>query len=132
MRPASSPPELPPCCVHAALAAALTVPGDAADFQALRHGTWPDRTAVLSSIDRLHRLLIAETLSASLANETPQRRVERELDEIDSVLTAQIRLALEFPARIGNEAAAGAPDLGAAAQHRSHRCRRPGLEGCRL
>ena len=116
MRPASSPPELPPGSDHAALAAALTVPGDAADFQALRHGTWPDRTAVLSSIDRLHRLLIAETLSASLANETPQRRVERELDEIDSVLTAQIRLALEFPARIGNEAAAGAPDLDAAAR----------------
>ena len=30
-------------------------------------GTWPDRTAVLSSIDRLHRLLIAETLTATVA-----------------------------------------------------------------
>jgi serine O-acetyltransferase len=90
---------------HASLAAALTVPGDAADFQALRKGTWPDRTAVLSTIDRLHRLLIAETLTATVADESPQRRVERELDEIESVLAAQIHLALEFPARLGEEAA---------------------------
>jgi len=88
---------------HAALAEALMVPGDAADFQALRKGTWPDRTAVLSTIDRLHRLLIAETLQATLVNESPERRIERELDEIESVLAAQIRLALEFPARLGEE-----------------------------
>jgi len=88
---------------HAALAEALLVPGDAADFQALRKGTWPDRTAVLSTIDRLHRLLIAETLQASLVNESPERRIERELDEIESVLAAQIRLALEFPARLGEQ-----------------------------
>jgi serine O-acetyltransferase len=87
------------------LAAALTVPGDAADFQALRKGTWPDRTAVLSTIDRLHRLLIAETLTATVADESPERRVERELDEIESVLAAEIHLALEFPARLGEEAA---------------------------
>ncbi len=90
---------------HASLAAALTVPGDAADFQALRKGTWPDRTAVLSTIDRLHRLLIAETLTITVADESPERRVERELDEIESVLAAQIHLALEFPARLGEEAA---------------------------
>lgn len=90
---------------HALLAAALTVPGDAAEFQALRKGTWPDRTAVLSTIDRLHRLLIAETLTATVADESPERRVERELDEIESVLAAEIHLALEFPARLGEEAA---------------------------
>ena len=90
---------------HAALAAALTMPGDAADFQALRMGTWPDRTAVLSSIDRLHRLLIAETLPATLANESPERRIERELDDIESVLAAQIHFALEFPARLGEAGA---------------------------
>jgi serine O-acetyltransferase len=94
------------------LAAALTVPGDAADFQALRKGTWPDRTAVLSMIDRLHRLLIAETLTATVADETPERRVERELDEIESVLAAQIHLALEFPARLGEEAAQDSQTLG--------------------
>jgi hypothetical protein len=87
------------------------VPGDAADFQALRKGTWPDRTAVLSSIDRLHRLLVAETLPATLANETPERRIERELDEIESVLAAQIRLALEFPARLGEESVRNAVTL---------------------
>ena len=96
---------------HAALARALMVHGDAADFQALRKGTWPDRTAVLSSVDRLHRLLVAETLPATLANESPERRIERELDEIESVLAAQIRLALEFPARLGEESVRDAVTL---------------------
>ncbi|MSQ92906.1 MAG: serine acetyltransferase [Gammaproteobacteria bacterium] len=67
-------------------------------------GTWPDRTAVLSSMDRLHQLLIAETLHAT-DDESPERRIERELDEIEGVLAAQISLALEFPARLGEEAA---------------------------
>ncbi|MGB5132766.1 MAG: serine O-acetyltransferase EpsC [Steroidobacteraceae bacterium] len=97
-------PESPVTGDHAALAKALMVPGDAADFQVLRVGTWPDRTAVLSSIDRLHRLLIAETLHAT-DDESPERRVERELGEIEGVLAAQIRLALEFPARLGEEVA---------------------------
>ena len=105
MRRASShSPESATAGAHAALAKALTAPGDAADFQVLRVGTWPDRTAVLSSIDRLHRLLIAETLHAT-DNESPERRVERELDEIEAVLAAQIHFALEFPARLGEEAA---------------------------
>jgi serine O-acetyltransferase len=95
---------------HAALARALTSPGDAADFQVLRVGNWPDRTAVLSSIDRLHRLLIAETLHAT-EGESPVRRVERELDEIEEVLTTQIHLALEFPERLGEAAAQGAGAL---------------------
>jgi serine O-acetyltransferase len=103
------------------LAAALTVPGDAADFQALRKGTWPDRTAVLSTIDRLHRLLIAETLTATVADESPERRVERELDEIESVLAAQIHLALEFPARLGEEAAQDSQTLGEKARRLARR-----------
>ncbi len=101
---------------HSELAAALTVPGDAADFQALRTGTWPDRTAVLSSIDRLHRLLIAETLKETVAGENAERRIERELDVIESVLAAQIHLALEFPARLGEEVAQETAALGAKAQ----------------
>jgi len=100
---------------HAALAKALTSPGDATDFQVLRVGTWPDRTAVLSSIDRLHRLLIAETLHAT-EGESPEQRVERELDEIESVLAAQIHLALEFPARLGETAAQDAGTLDARAR----------------
>lgn len=100
-RASSHSPESAKAGDHSALAAALMVPGDAADFQALRIGTWPDRTAVLSSIDRLHRLLIAETLPATRTNESPELRIERELDEIESVLAAEIHLALEFPARIG-------------------------------
>ena len=104
MRRASPPPaEALPQGDHAALAKALMVPGDAADFQALRKGTWPDRTLVLSSIDRLHRLLVAETLPATTPGENPARRIERELADIEQVLAAQIRLALEFPARLGEE-----------------------------
>jgi serine O-acetyltransferase len=106
---------------HAWLAAALTLPGDAAEFQALRKGTWPDRTAVLSTIDRLHRLLIAETLTATVADESPERRVERELDEIESVLAAQIHLALEFPARLGEEAAQDSQTLGEKARRLTRR-----------
>jgi serine O-acetyltransferase len=106
---------------HAALAAALTVPGDAAEFQALRKGTWPDRTAVLASIDRLHRLLIAETLHPASTGESPERRIERELDEIESVLSAQIRLALEFPARLGEEPALDAATLDARARKDARR-----------
>ncbi|MEX2149022.1 MAG: serine O-acetyltransferase EpsC [Steroidobacteraceae bacterium] len=106
---------------HATLAAALTVPGDAADFQALRQGTWPDRTAVLSTIDRLHRLLIAETLTATVADESPERRIERELDEIESVLAAQIHLALEFPARLGEEAPQDSQTLGEKARRLARR-----------
>lgn len=116
MRRASShSPESAAAGEHAALAKALTAPGDAADFQALRVGTWPDRTAVLSSIDRLHRLLIAETLHAT-GNESPERRVERELDEIEVVLAAQIHFALEFPARLGEEAAQDTKALDARAR----------------
>ena len=113
MRRASSrSPEAVKAGDHAALAAALMVPGDAADFQVLRVGNWPDRTAVLSSIDRLHRLLIAETLHAT-EGESPVQRVERELDEIEEVLATQIHLALEFPARLGEAAAqeSGALDV---------------------
>jgi serine O-acetyltransferase len=106
VRRASPPPvEASPQGDHAALAEALLVPGDAADFQALRKGTWPDRTLVLSSIDRLHRLLVAETLPATAAGESPALRIERELAAIEQVLAAQIRLALEFPARLGEESA---------------------------
>ena len=116
MRRASShSPESAAAGDHAALAKALTVPGDAADFQVLHMGTWPDRTAVLSSIDRLHRLLIAETLHATAADESPVRRIERELDEIEVVLAAQIHLALEFPARLGEEIAQDAGALDAKA-----------------
>jgi serine O-acetyltransferase len=114
-RASSHSPESAAAGEHAALAKALTAPGDAADFQALRVGTWPDRTAVLSSIDRLHRLLIAETLHAT-GNESPERRVERELDEIEVVLAAQIHFALEFPARLGEEAAQDTKALDARAR----------------
>ncbi|MGH8134784.1 MAG: serine O-acetyltransferase EpsC [Steroidobacteraceae bacterium] len=102
MRPGSSPAtELPDG--YARLAAELVASGDAAGFQALKKGLWPDRAVVLATIDRLHRLLIAETLPALTPGESPERRVERELAEIEALLAAQIRLALDFPAGPGEE-----------------------------
>jgi serine O-acetyltransferase len=82
------------------LAHELVTSGNAAGFQELRKGTWPDRSAVLAIIDRLHRVLIAETLPALIPGESAERRVERELAEIESQLATQIRLALDFPARL--------------------------------
>jgi len=113
--PPASSPDRPAGGDHAALAAALVIPAGEADFQALRNGVWPDRTTVLASIDRLHRLLFAETPPATLANETPERRIERELGEIEPELVAQIRQALEIPARIGDASPGGDPDPDAAA-----------------
>ena len=102
MRPGSSPAtDLPDG--YALLAAELVASGDAAGFQALKKGQWPDRTVVLATIDRLHRLLIAETLPASVPDENPEQRVARELAEIESLLAAQIRLALDFPSGSGEE-----------------------------
>lgn len=101
MRQGSSPaPESAPDGSYERLAKELVASGDAAGFQALQRGTWPDRAAVLAIIDRLHRVLIAETLPALVPGESPERRVERELAEIESQLATQIRLALDFPARL--------------------------------
>jgi len=88
---------------YAQLAAELVASGDAAGFQALKKGIWPDRIVVLATMDRLHRLLIAETLPALTPGESPERRVERELAEIEALLAAQIRLALDFPGGPGEE-----------------------------
>ncbi|MEX0733324.1 MAG: serine O-acetyltransferase EpsC [Steroidobacteraceae bacterium] len=110
MRPASSRPDASPADGHAELAERLVASGDP-DFQALRKGSWPDRALVLSIVDRLHRLLIAETLPAPSPGEDPAKRVARELSEIEGVLAAQIRLALEFPARFGEESATEEPAL---------------------
>ena len=100
MRPGSSPATDPPDG-YARLAAELVASGDAADFQALKKGLWPDRAIVLETIDRLHRVLIAETLPALMPGESPERRVERELAEIEALLAAQIRLAFDFPSATG-------------------------------
>ncbi len=102
MRPASSP-SADAAGDHATLAERLVASGDAVEFQALKKGRWPDRALVLATIDRLHRLLIAETLPPSAAGEEPAARVACELAEIEQVLAAQIRLALEFPSRLGEE-----------------------------
>ncbi len=102
MRPSSSPAtDLP--AGYARLAAELVASGDAAGFQALKKGILPDRGLVLATVDRLHRVLIAETLPALTPGESPERRVERELAEIEALLAAQIRLALDFPGGPGEE-----------------------------
>jgi serine O-acetyltransferase len=102
MRTAPSRPEAPASEEHGALADRLIASGDA-DYRALQEGYWPDRTLVLRAIDRLHRLLVAESLPDTQPGESPAARIERELAEIESVLAAQIRVALEFPRWVGEE-----------------------------
>jgi serine O-acetyltransferase len=112
VRPASSPPEPPPATGgHEALAANLVASGDA-DYRLLQEGYWPDRERVLGAIDRLHRLLMAESLPDTHPSETPAARIARELADIDAALTPQVQLAFELPAHLGEP---GAPDAAAAA-----------------
>ncbi|MGH8130524.1 MAG: serine O-acetyltransferase EpsC [Steroidobacteraceae bacterium] len=90
---------------HAGLAERLVASGDSGEFRALAKGAWPARAVVLGIIDRLHRLLIAEQLPDLKPGESPAKRIARELVAIESELAAQIRVALEFPAQLGEEAA---------------------------
>lgn len=114
MRPASSRPEAENGDLTR-LAERLIATRDA-DFLALGRGVWPERAVVLACIDRLHRLLIAETLPAT-AGEPNAARVARELAEIEASLTAQIRLALELPARLGEREATDAQALDRESRH---------------
>ncbi len=112
MRPASSRPEASPAAGgHEALAANLVASGDA-DYRLLQEGYWPDRERVLGAIDRLHRLLMAESLPDTHPSETPAARIARELADIDAALTPQVQLAFELPAHLGEP---DAPDAAAAA-----------------
>ena len=111
MRPASSRPDAVPDSVHLELAGRLIASGDA-DYQVLQEGYWPDRAIVLGAIDRLHRLLMAESLPDTKPAEQPIPRIARELAEIEAVLIPQVRHAFELPARLGE---AGAMTAAAAA-----------------
>lgn len=111
MRRASSRPDPQPATAHAALAERL-VASDDADYQLLQHGYWPNRERVLEAINRLHGLMMAESLPETHADETPAAHIARELVEIDALLTPQVQLAFELPAHLRE---AGAPDAKAAA-----------------
>ena len=111
MRRASSRPDAPPATAHVELAERLVASGDA-DYRVLQEGYWPSREHVLDAIERMHRLMIAESLPGTRAAETPAARIARELADIDGTLTPQLQLAFEMPAHLGE---AGAPDAKAAA-----------------
>ena len=64
MARASSRPDPAPGGEHAAIAEQLIASGDP-DYRVLQEGYWPDRTVVLGAIDRLHRLLMAESLAGT-------------------------------------------------------------------
>jgi serine O-acetyltransferase len=104
---ASSRPDTPPADRHAELAERLIASGDA-DYRVLQEGYWPDRAVVLGAIDRLHRLLMAESLPESGDGEPPAARIAREITEIEAALVPQLRLAFELPARLGEAGATGA------------------------
>jgi serine O-acetyltransferase len=108
---ASSRPDAPPVPAFAAVAERLVASGDA-DYRVLQEGYWPNRERVLDAIDRLHRLMMAESLPDTWAGESPAARITRELTDIDAALTPQVQLAFELPAHLGE---AGAPDANLAA-----------------
>ena len=111
MRHASSRPDAKSGSAYAALAERLVSSGDA-DYRVLQEGYWPNRERVLDVIDRLHRLLMAESLAGTKPAETPAARIAREIADIDAALTPQVQLAFELPARLGET---GAHDSAAAA-----------------
>jgi len=111
VRRASSRPDAPPASAHAELAERLVASGDA-DYRVLQEGYWPNRERVLDAIDRLNRLMVAESLPETRTGESPAVRLARELADIDAGLTPQVRLAFELPAHLGET---GAPDATAAA-----------------
>jgi serine O-acetyltransferase len=92
---------------HAELAERLMDSGDA-DYQVLQEGYWPDRDVVLGAIDRLHRLLMAESLPDMKPDESPASRIARELAELEVALIPQVRFAFELPARLGESGAMNA------------------------
>ncbi len=98
MRHESSRPE--PAPAHAELAERLIASGDP-DYRVLQEGYWPDRARVLDAIDRLHRLLMAESLPETRPGESPGARIAREIADLDAALLPQLRLAFELPARLG-------------------------------
>jgi serine O-acetyltransferase len=103
---ASSRPEPRPGASHDAVAEGLIASGDP-DYRVLQEGYWPDRAVVLGAIDRLHRLLMAESLPDTRAGESASARIAREIADIESALVPQFRLAFELPARLGETGAAG-------------------------
>jgi serine O-acetyltransferase len=106
----SSRPEAAPAGNPEAIAEQLVAAGDN-DYRVLQEGYWPDRGVVLGAIDRLHRLLMAESLAGTKTGESAIARIAREIADIEAALVPQFRLAFELPARLGE---AGAPSPEAA------------------
>jgi serine O-acetyltransferase len=100
---------------HEAIAERLIVSGDP-DYRVLQEGYWPDRAAVLGAIDRLHRLLMAESLPDTRAGESATSRIAREIADIDAALVPQLTLAFELPAHLGEAGSPGADDAARAAR----------------
>jgi serine O-acetyltransferase len=106
----SSRPEAAPVGSPEAIAEQLVAAGDD-DYRVLQEGYWPDRGVVLRAIDRLHRLLMAESLPDARAGESAAARIAREIADIEAALVPQFVLAFELPARLGET---GAPSPEAA------------------
>jgi serine O-acetyltransferase len=85
------------------VARALVMPRDEPGFTALAGGTLPDRELVLDTVDRLHRLLVPEALAGAGHGTRAARAVGHELADIEAVLAAQVRLALDFDHHLRDE-----------------------------
>lgn len=84
---------------HAAVAGALAAAGNSALFAELNGHPLPDRTQVLESIGRLHRVLVGSILPIAGDGASGGPALERELASIEAALADQIHLALPFPPR---------------------------------
>jgi len=83
-----------------AVAEALLRVAPGRGFSALGAGPLPDREAVLEIVERLHALLVPETLAGLGETATGRAFIGRELADIEPLLAAQVRLALHFRDRI--------------------------------
>jgi serine O-acetyltransferase len=69
-------------------------------FSALGTGMLPDRDLTLRAIERLHRLLVPETLAPEADVATRRRRIAEEVAEIEPLLATQVLQALRFQDRV--------------------------------
>lgn len=85
---------------RARLLAGLMQPAAEGGFHALAAGTLPDRGTALQVAERLHRLLLPETLAGAEDPAGSRAALEAELAALEPALARKIALALDFQDRL--------------------------------